>query len=218
MNKKILLPLLSLIICTPLFATPPSPNLTILKQELVKYHDSGQYFKDVADAVEPAKQYLISRINNNPSHKKLAVVFDLDETLFSSYKTMKQLNFGVTSHDVLIQNASSDEAGIPPTIALYQFAKKHHIAIFIISGRMTKFRKNTEANLQNLGMSGWNQLYLKPMNSKGKSISAFKSGVRKKITEAGYDIVLNIGDQTSDLSGGYADKSIKIPNPYYYVP
>jgi len=31
-------------------------------------------------------------------------------------------------------------------------------------------------------------------------------------------IVLNIGDQQSDLVGGHADKAFKLPNPYYLIP
>jgi len=41
---------------------------------------------------------------------------------------------------------------------------------------------------------------------------------RKQITEQGYSIVLNLGDQKGDLRGGYAEKAFKLPNPYYLVP
>jgi hypothetical protein len=34
----------------------------------------------------------------------------------------------------------------------------------------------------------------------------------------GYDIVANFGDQYSDLNGGFADRTYKIPNPMYYLP
>ena len=30
--------------------------------------------------------------------------------------------------------------------------------------------------------------------------------------------MLNVGDQFSDLQGGYADKALKLPNPTYYLP
>ena len=52
----------------------------------------------------------------------------------------------------------------------------------------------------------------------------YKAGTRKHIEDAvvdgglGYDIVLNIGDQFSDLQGGYSDASLKLPNPTYYLP
>ena len=34
----------------------------------------------------------------------------------------------------------------------------------------------------------------------------------------GYDIVANFGDQFSDLNGGFADKTFKMPNPNYFMP
>jgi predicted secreted acid phosphatase len=46
----------------------------------------------------------------------------------------------------------------------------------------------------------------------------YKSGVRAHIEDLGYDIVANFGDQFSDLTGGFADKTFKVPNPNYYLP
>ena len=46
----------------------------------------------------------------------------------------------------------------------------------------------------------------------------YKSGVRAHIEDLGYEIVANFGDQFSDLTGGFADKTFKMPNPNYYLP
>jgi predicted secreted acid phosphatase len=46
----------------------------------------------------------------------------------------------------------------------------------------------------------------------------YKSGTRAYIESQGYDIVANFGDQFSDLEGGHADKTFKMPNPNYYLP
>jgi hypothetical protein len=46
----------------------------------------------------------------------------------------------------------------------------------------------------------------------------YKSATRAYIESQGYDIVGNFGDQFSDLIGGYADKTFKLPNPNYYLP
>jgi predicted secreted acid phosphatase len=46
----------------------------------------------------------------------------------------------------------------------------------------------------------------------------YKSGTRAYIESKGYDVVLDIGDQFSDLLGGFADKTFKMPNPNYYLP
>ena len=46
----------------------------------------------------------------------------------------------------------------------------------------------------------------------------YKSGTRAYIESLGYTIVGNFGDQYSDLLGGFADKTFKMPNPNYYLP
>ena len=46
----------------------------------------------------------------------------------------------------------------------------------------------------------------------------FKMPERKKISELGYTIILCMGDQQSDLSGGYCEKTVKLPNPVYFLP
>ena len=46
----------------------------------------------------------------------------------------------------------------------------------------------------------------------------YKSATRAHIESLGYDIVANFGDQYSDLKGGYADRTFKLPNPNYYLP
>ena len=46
----------------------------------------------------------------------------------------------------------------------------------------------------------------------------YKSATRAHIESLGYDIVANFGDQYSDLEGGSADKTFKMPNPNYFLP
>ena len=46
----------------------------------------------------------------------------------------------------------------------------------------------------------------------------YKSGTRAYIESLGYEIVANFGDQYSDLKGGFADRTFKMPNPNYFLP
>jgi hypothetical protein len=48
--------------------------------------------------------------------------------------------------------------------------------------------------------------------------SRYKTGVRAHIEALGFEIVGNFGDQFSDLTGGFADKTFKMPNPNYFLP
>jgi predicted secreted acid phosphatase len=60
-----------------------------------------------------------------------------------------------------------------------------------------------------------------PVNTSGQHVCTttdYKSATRAHIESEGYDIVANMGDQFSDLNGGYADRAFKMPNPNYYLP
>jgi predicted secreted acid phosphatase len=56
-------------------------------------------------------------------------------------------------------------------------------------------------------------------NPKGCNTDNYKTLTRKHIEQdLGYDLVANFGDQFSDLNGGFADKTFKLPNPSYFLP
>lgn len=54
---------------------------------------------------------------------------------------------------------------------------------------------------------------------KGQSAIAYKSAIRKQLTEEGYRIWGNVGDQWSDLQGDHTgNRTFKLPNPMYFIP
>ena len=108
---------------------------------------------------------------------------------------------------------------IAPTLDLYQFAQRHNVTVFFISGRpqTPEIASATSKNLRKAGYENWKALILYPLQDESLTIAKFKSQARKLIQEQGYDIVLNIGDQKSDLEGGYAETAILVPNPFYHI-
>ena len=59
----------------------------------------------------------------------------------------------------------------------------------------------------------------RPEEDKEKSIVPFKSRARAKIErEDKVTIIANVGDQRSDLEGGHAECTFKVPNPFYFIP
>ena len=40
---------------------------------------------------------------------------------------------------------------------------------------------------------------------------------RRKLAEAGNTIIATVGDQQSDLDGGFAECPFKVPNPFYFI-
>jgi acid phosphatase len=197
------------------------PNLDQIKQKLIQYHDSGQYKKDVQAVVERATAYLKKRVKENQqldNPQQLAVVFDIDDTVLSNYAHIKELNFGGRLQTIKKFEAKGTDPAIEPTLKLYKLARDHDVAVFFVTGRNERHRQVTIENLKKAGFTEWAGLYLKPNDYKPKSASKYKRAIRKKIEDQGYEIIMNIGDQPSDLKGGYADKNFKLPNPFYRIP
>jgi len=196
-------------------------NLDLIKQKLIHYHDSGEYQKDMARVIQQANAYLKARLAKNKTkhlNQKLAIILDVDETSLSNYSDMVKLNFGGSLNEIEAMEGKGADPAIEPTLELYQFAKTHGVAVFFVTARKESYRLSTVSNLENAGYKPYDGLYMKPLDYHEKSMSAFKTKVRKQITEQGYSIVLNLGDQKGDLRGGYAEKAFKLPNPYYLVP
>jgi hypothetical protein len=59
---------------------------------------------------------------------------------------------------------------------------------------------------------------LRPVHHAGEPALSGVQVLRPRTGAApGYDIVVNAGDQESDLEGGHADRAFKLPNPFYFV-
>lgn len=156
--------------------------------------------------------------HGNQGHhaKKLAIVFDVDETLLSNYTAIDADNFTFGPNS---QAEATNEIGqaITPSRDVFNDAKAHGITVFLITGRGEASRAHTESNLRREGFDGWKQLYLKPAGSTLTTV-AYKSGAREDIEHQGYKIVANLGDQYSDLAGGHSQVTYKLPNPFYFLP
>lgn len=197
-------------------------NLAFVKKNLIAYHDSGQYNDGISKIIQEALYYLRFRIIENSRSKeprKLAIVLDIDETSLSNYKDLVELDFGGrASKQSLLGLIEGKDPAINYTKTLFSYAKSHGVKIFFVTGRTESLRTVTEKNLRTEGYKGYEELFMKPNNYQDNSVTPYKTKCRKQIASEGYDIIENIGDQFSDLEGGYADMTFKIPNPYYYIP
>lgn len=210
--------LLLVAICTSVYASEEF-NLTFIKHNLIRYHDSNQYANDIKQVDQNALEYLKTCVSQNEkTNKKIAIVLDIDETSLSNYEHLLAFDFARRKQDVVKYLEDADDPAIPDTLQLYNYAKEKGVAVFFITGRSEKLRKATVKNLRNVGYQNWDGLFLKPDDDRQESNSPFKSSAREKISKQGYDIVLNIGDQYCDSKGGYSGKFFKLPNPYYYLP
>ena len=233
---KLIIPLIFIGSLTSIAFAKSAPrktiNLSIQLQSALEYHDSGAYQTQLTRVSQRATNWFLARTSsahNVKGQRKLAVVFDIDETLLSNYAIIKAfinnyLPAIVQLHNgkdfILKYNNTLQPVAIEPIQTLYNIVKSKNVAIFLITGtRQNKHnRKNTIMKLRQAGYSGWTKLILRPKNYPLSSTALYKAKMRKQITDAGYTIIFNMGDQYSDLKGGFAEKSFKLPNPYYLIP
>jgi len=190
-------------------------NLTDIQRKLYDYAQSGQYDREITQVTKAAHDWVETRAGSAAPNEKLAAIFDIDETLLSNLPNM--LNCGFCSGGAqgkLFQGVRIP--AIPEVRDLYSFAKSRGITVIVLTGRYESGRDATIHDLQDAGYSGWEELLMRP-NADSDPARIMKAGVRQDVEKKGYKIILNIGDQLSDLIGGHSERTYKLPNPFYFV-
>lgn len=200
----------------------PTPNLGKLKAKLLAYHDCTAptcYAPSLNRQADVAIAWLRHRVAIAKPGEKLALVLDIDKTSLSNWEVEKADDFGYVTSDWDAWVNSKHAPAISGTLRVFNEARSHGVAVFFITGRGEAQRAATVDNLKVAGYKDWAGLALRSPHPKDESTTTYKSGERRKIVDAGYAIILNIGDQMSDLNGGpQAEYSVKLPNPFYLIP
>ena len=201
----------------------PVPNLGKLQLRLTAYHDCKDpkscYETDLSHQSDLAIAHLQRRVSKAKTGEKLALVLDIDETSLSNWTVVSQDDFGYIAKDWTDWENSEKAPAIAETLRLFNEAVKDHVAVFFITGRDVSLQTVTSDNLKSAGYHDWAGLALRGPHPASQSVTDYKSGERKKIVDAGYTIILNVGDQISDLNGpAQGEVSVKLPNPFYYIP
>jgi HAD superfamily, subfamily IIIB (Acid phosphatase) len=210
---------------TPFAATDP---VTGLPTTLHTFSPTGAYANEMSSVEADAANYL----DKSAKHEKKfsgtpAVLFDVDDTTLNtySYELYSNFVFNPASNAAFVNSASFP--AVPGMPALATHAAADGYAVFFLTGRPEAQRAGTVTNLTNAGYTVVNnQLYLKDQVnqawlsscSPACTTTQYKSLTRQHIESLGYDIVANFGDQFSDLNGGFADATFKVPNPMYFLP
>jgi len=207
-----------------LVSASPLENLDIARDRIADYADcvgsEGCYWTDLDAAEQRAAAALAGLIAAQRPGEKTALIFDIDETTLSSYCEMKREDFGYVDAMFNAWVVTQDAAvPIPGSVRLFRQARAAGIAVFFITGRPDSQRVATERNLRAAGYAGWTHLAMRDASEIKMPTQAYKSLERKKIVDEGYRILMNVGDQWSDLNGEpRAEWSVKLPNPFYFLP
>src|SRR5215831_13424880 len=203
-------------------------NIGDLKPQLLAYQKSGDYERDIAAVAEKARAYVEARAGGVA---RPALVLDIDETSLSNWPEIKANDFGYILNGACNRlpkgpcgagawELRAEAPVIASTLKLFNAARAKGVAVFFITGRGEDERAATIRNLRRAGYSGWTRLIMKPVGLKVKSAADFKAPERAKIAAQGYTIIANMGDQPSDLAGGYPDDQsgqFLLPNPFYRI-
>ena len=205
-------------------AAAATPSLVEAKREVDDYVDSGRYEADISAVVDQARIFLDARASRGG---KLALVVDIDETALSNLPSLRANDYGFIVAGpcdlprgpcgLVAWIGMARAEPIKPVLALTRLARERGVSVFFLTGRPERLRDPTERNLRAAGYE-WTAVLLKPDALSTRSAVEFKAPERKKLVDQGYTIIVNIGDQMSDLEGGFAERTYKLPNPFYFVP
>jgi acid phosphatase len=207
-----------------LVAAEPMENFGVARYRLEDYADcvgeGGCYWADVDAQAKRAERAFDGLVAMRKTGERLALVLDVDETSLSNYCEMKREDYGFLATMFNAWEVSSEaDVALPGTLRLFNRARAAGLEVFFITGRPGEQKAATAKNLEAAGYKGWKGLSLREGPQKTMATVEYKSQERKKIVDAGYRIVMNVGDQWSDLNGdARAEISVKLPNPFYYLP
>jgi len=198
------------------------PSYTELVRTLIGYHEQGAYERDLAMVGRGA----LDRLRALPAgSNKRALVLDIDETsLLNDWPRL--VSPDRQAYDPAAWQAWIDSACVPAvdtTLELFHTARGLGLEVFFITGRHPEVLEATRQNLRRVGYEGWSDIICEPFSGPPPGVptfptaAAYKTAARWGLTARGYQIVMSVGDQESDLAGGYADATVRLPNPFYTV-
>ncbi|MER6631897.1 HAD family acid phosphatase [Streptomyces sp. NPDC000987] len=156
--------------------------------------DHATWQQDCQAVMDQALPYLKARIAAAKPGEKQAIVFDIDNTTLET-------DFGF----------SYPQPANKPVLNVAKYAQEHGVSLFFVTARPGIVYLPTEYNLEHDGyeVSG---LYVRGLLDLFKDVAVYKTAQRVAIENKGYTIIANIGNSATDLSGGHAEKTYKLPD------
>jgi predicted secreted acid phosphatase len=149
---------------------------------------------DCLTVMNQALPYLKQRIAAVKPGEKQALVLDIDNTTLET-------DFGF----------SYPQPANKPVLDVAKYAQERGVSLFFVTARPGIISGVTDYNLKYVGykVSG---LYVRGLFDLFKDVAAYKTAQRVNIESKGYTIIGNIGNSATDLSGGHAEKTFKLPD------
>ena len=144
------------------------------------------WLHDTVTALSGARPYVANRAARGGG--KLALNLDIDNTSLQSYYDPGK--------------------AIPATLRLARYAKSKGVYILFNTGRNVSKRKNTIAQLKRAGfpVDGLCARY------KGESLAHSKQRCRRSFVNNGFRLIANVGNRSTDFTGGNYERAYRLPN------
>ncbi|MCX5563249.1 HAD family acid phosphatase [Streptomyces sp. NBC_00038] len=157
--------------------------------------DYATWQKDVQAVIDQATPYVEQR-TAHADGQQLALVFDIDNTtLETDFHPWYEL----------------PTPALRPSLALAKYAKSRGVDIFFVTARPGIIYSLTQWNLTSVGYPV-DGLYVRDLPDLFDEVSAYKTGKRAEIEAQGYTIIANVGNNDTDLVGGHAERTFKLPD------
>lgn len=205
--------LLVLALLALLAVAAPAPAETVRTSwspaKIRAYVDSGAYDRAIAGRYDAARRSLKAQLARGV--RRPAVVLDIDETALSNYGCLDEVDFALSGVTTCVVQGRSTV--IRPARSFVAFARRRGVKVVFITGAPEPLEASRAQNLRRAGFRGHFEVVGRPTDDHRDSVVPFKRGARRVLAARGFRILINVGDQRSDLQGGYARRRVKLPNP-----
>ena len=213
------------------------PNIDLVRQQIYAFYgDPGKTGTASEDSAYGHKMMRIERrISNllkarqdaNYHGSTPTLLLDVDDTSLLTYNYEIYSNFAydpATNAEFVLGEKFPATFGM---VDVVNKAKAMGYDVVYLTGRPASQQDATIGNLTKVGYPAPDAIYTRDKANPPAYLSScaptcttiqYKSLTRKHINATGNHIVANAGDQFSDLTGGFADRTFKLPNPMYYLP
>jgi predicted secreted acid phosphatase len=171
------------------------------------------YDTSIAAGFAKATKQLDAQLKKHP--KKPTVVLDIDETTMSNWACLDAVDFDLGGLATCVVESKSKV--VPAARRFIAHARARRVRLAFITGAPQIVCPPRKKNLVAQGIKPPFTLVCRPATDTATSVVPYKSGARKQLQKAGATIVLNVGDQQSDLAGGAAKATVKLVNPIYEI-
>ncbi|WP_121701984.1 HAD family acid phosphatase [Streptomyces sp. E5N298] len=179
---------------TPSVAAPAETRPAPVTAAAAADVDYDTWQRDCRAVMAAALPYLKERIADSAPGEKQAIVLDIDNTSLET-------DFGF----------SYPQPANRPVLEAAEYAQEHGVALFFVTARPGIIEAPTEWNLAHAGYES-SGLHVRGFLDLFRDVAEYKTEQRAEIEAKGYTIIANIGNSATDLSGGHAERTFKLPD------